>query len=158
MLINKKQYPEIKAGYLVHRESGFGFVNQNSVPGALAVKDGNALGLVSKVGTKELSDYSLVVSWKSLKHLAHRIKNNQFAPFLGLSVKNKDNDKGAFVMRISSDSPFSKYLHLGDVIKKINGEEIVDSRDVLRLIAFSDKKVEFTVDYEGKERSFTLEL
>lgn len=52
ILINKKLYPEVKTGYLVHRESGFAFVNQNSVPGALAVRDGNAIGLVSKVGTK----------------------------------------------------------------------------------------------------------
>lgn len=155
-MINRTHYPEIKTGYVVHRESGFSFVNQHSIPGALVVRDGSAIGLVSKVGNKELNDYSLIVTWKSLKNLAQRLKNNDTAPFLGVSVKNKDNDKGAFVMRISTDSPFSPYLHLGDVIKKVNGEDVVDCKDLLRIIAFSEKKIDFTVDYEGKERSVVL--
>jgi S1-C subfamily serine protease len=114
------------------------------------------VGLVTKIGSNPLQDYCMFTYWKDIRNVLKRLQSNTLNPFLGIATKTQEKPVGSFVMRITSDSPFGRYLHLGDVITKINGENVQNSLDIQRLIAFSDKQVSITVNYEGKERTFNV--
>lgn len=158
LLLNRRQYPEIKRGYLVDKEYGYGIVSRQSEPGSAVLNQGEMVGLVTKIGGVKLQDYCMFTYWKDIRNLLKRLQNNNLTPFLGMSVKNSDKGTGAFVLRITSDSPLAKHLHLGDVITKVNGEQVRVAADLLRLIAYSEKQVNITATYEDKERTFTVEL
>jgi S1-C subfamily serine protease len=114
------------------------------------------VGLVTKVGQGSLQDYCMFIYWKDIRNILKRLQNNTLNPFLGIATKIHEKPAGSFVVRIASDSPVGRYLHLGDIITKVNGENVQNPLDLQRLIAFSDKQVSITTTYEGKERTFNV--
>jgi len=121
VLLNRKQYPEISKAYFVERESGYGIVNRQSEPGSAVLVQGDIVGLVTKFVDAKLHGYCMFTYWKDIRNLLRRVQTGTLTPFLGISMKSQKGGKGVFVMRITSDSPLARYLHLGDVITKING-------------------------------------
>lgn len=149
-VFNKREYPSVKTAFLVQNESGYGIIEERLTPGTLVLNDGQIVGLVTRLGSSLLEGYSIVTYWKSIKNVLKRVENNTLNPFIGISVKDNEGTNGPLVMRISSDSPLNRYLHLGDTITKINGEHLRQAMDIQRLIAFSTPPITFTVSYEGR--------
>jgi serine protease Do len=91
--------------------------------------------------------------------------------WLGVTIQNVtedladsvglDDPRGAMVTKLSQGGPASKSdMEVGDVILKVDGDAIRDSRDLARKIAAYRPKteVQVTVLRDGKERDVTVEL
>ncbi len=91
--------------------------------------------------------------------------------WLGVTIQNVSDDiaasvgldepKGAMITTFSENAPASgSGVAVGDVILKIDGEEIEDSRDLARTIAGKapDAKVKVTVLRDGTTKDYTVSL
>ncbi len=100
--------------------------------------------------------YSFSTSWFGGGYIGVRIQdmNDQLADALGLKEAN-----GALVIEAEEDGPaYEAGIRGGDVIVKVDGEEIADSDDLRSVIGEKEEgdEVEVTVYRNKKEKSFKV--
>ncbi|KRX07445.1 Trypsin-like cysteine/serine peptidase domain [Pseudocohnilembus persalinus] len=88
----------------------------------------------------------------------YKQKQQVLRPYLGLEVKSALENKGAFVIKINSDSPSDKAnLKLGDIIEEVNGIKITNNQDLLKCIGYNiHEKFELKVNSNGQSKVIHL--
>ena len=88
-------------------------------------------------------------------------ETNASTAFLGVSVENADNDGGASITAVRSDSPASEAgLKEGDVITKVGDTDVKSAADLLGAIRSHDPGDDVTVTYtrDGSSAQVTVHL
>ncbi len=88
-------------------------------------------------------------------------ETNASAAFLGVSVENADNDGGANITAVRSDSPASEAgLKEGDVITKVGDTDVKSAADLIGAIRSHDPGDDVTVTYtrDGSSAQVTVHL
>lgn len=127
--------------------------------GVLVNLNGEIVGLIMKepdMGADTLTAFSV----SQLKDVIEMLSNNQEIPYLGMKISTVNNDiaetydipKGIYVKSIAWDSPaMAAGLQNGDVITKIDGEEILTTQAYKNcLLEYKpNTQIEITVKRQG---------
>lgn len=143
----KREYPSIRNGYMVARDSGFGIVDGRGEIGGLVIKNGKAAGIVTQVGRDLESGFLRVIEWSHLSKILKFVKKNRQCYF-GISAQAQQFKEGIEVVRVSPNSPL-KELMMGDTILKANGYLIREVEALQRICVIADGYLTLEVVRDG---------
>ena len=133
----KREYPSIRNGYMVARDSGFGIVDGRGEIGGLVIKNGKAAGIVTQVGRNLESGFLRVIEWSHLSKILKFLKKNKQCYF-GISAQAQQFKEGIEVVRVAPNSPLKNELMMGDTILKANGYLIREVEALQRICVIAD--------------------
>ena len=148
-------------------------INPGNSGGALLDVEGRVVGINTAIasGTGGFAGVGFAIPINLARNVAEQLVNNGRVDRAFLGVQPQDisedlssqfnTDAGALITNVEPDSPAEKIgLKAGDVITKINGKEIRDSRHLLLTIGQMKPETQVTVEYlrEGRKETANAKL
>jgi len=124
--------------------------------GPLYDETGAVLGMIIPYDDKILPTHILATPYSFLEGIIKQYKENGRVrrPYLGMSIKSAGSGNGAFVIKISSDSPAHQVgVKLGDTIVEINDQSITNNNDFFKCLGYNiGQDLKFKLERDGKYR------
>lgn len=136
-------------------------VNPGNSGGPLCNINGEVIGIVSaKLMEEDVEGLGFAIPIDIVKNYLDELENGKDIKHPTLSIDMRDTGIGVKVDEISKDSDAINCLKEGDLIIKLDKEEVIDSADFRYLLNKKEigNKIKITFKREGKEKSCTVKL